>query len=523
MSLKTHLDGENNSLEARASISQKQVGSTVISDNPMENLEDQISVQPDFDSISENIPSDLPEGTISSQETMQNVSFLYNLLEDITPIDFYEESGVVPGNKLTNKHYVVYSVEYLHRLAKSKNWGLAKIEGQIYIFNGSYWVQISKEEMKDFLGKAAEKLGIEVCTSKYHGFKEDLYKQFISSAYRTKNKQHKQTLINFQNGTLELNFDGKTSFRGFDRSDLLTYQLPFNYDPNADCPIFMNYLSQVLPDVDQQSIIAEYISYAFFSTSLLKLEKALILYGSGANGKSVLLDVVKNLLGDENVSNYTLQSLTNETGYQRAMLANKLLNLATEISSKMDTTMFKALVSGENVEARLPYLEPIIIQDYAKLLFSTNELPKDVEQNTAFFRRFILIEFGVTIPESDRDPDLAKKIISSELPGILNWVLRGMDRLHEYKRFTYSVKSEKSIEEYQIQSDSVKLFLSEEQYEPCVQGVIELKFLYLFYRNYCQESGYRPCSSRVFSDRLRRDGYVFDRKNTGYTVNICKK
>ena len=85
------------------------------------------------------------------------------------------------------------------------------------------------------------------------------------------------------------------------------------------------------------------------------------------------------------------------------MIANKLVNYASEISGKLETSIFKQLVSGEPVEARLPYGKPFSITGYAKLIFNCNELPKDVEQTRGYFRRFLIIPFEVTIPEAEQD------------------------------------------------------------------------------------------------------------------------
>jgi putative DNA primase/helicase len=73
--------------------------------------------------------------------------------------------------------------------------------------------------------------------------------------------------------------------------------------------------------------------------------------------------------------------------------------------------------------------------DYAKLIFNCNELPKDVEQTEAYFRRFLIIPFNVTIPEHEQDKELAKKIIDNELSGVFNWVLSGLKRLLMQQRF----------------------------------------------------------------------------------------
>jgi putative DNA primase/helicase len=270
-------------------------------------------------------------------------------------------------------------------------------------------------------------------------------------------------------------------------------------------------------------VLAEFIGYVFVKPKTLKLEKALILFGNGANGKSVFFEIIIAMLGSENVCNYSLHSLTNETGYFRARLADKLLNYASEISPKMDSTFFKQLVSCEPIEARLPYKEPFLISEYAKLMFNTNLLPKEIENNEAFFRRFILIPFSVTIPEEHRDPTLAQTIIEQELDGVFNWVLEGLKRILIKKGFTHSDVINKSIEEYRQQSDTVFMFLEEENYAHDTKKEKPLADLYNFYKEYCSVCGFKGCSRKTFADRLRSLKYSVIRKSQGNMVGVSKK
>ncbi len=90
----------------------------------------------------------------------------------------------------------------------------------------------------------------------------------------------------------------------------------------------------------------------------------------------------QKILGKENISNYSLESLGDQ--YYRAMLANKLLNYSSEISNRLQAEKFKQLTSGEPIEARLPYGQPMTLTNYAKLAFNTNELPKDFGKGKYF-------------------------------------------------------------------------------------------------------------------------------------------
>jgi putative DNA primase/helicase len=461
--------------------------------------------------------------TAERKPILQHDSILSSLLTELKPIDFYEKAGLSDGENITKRHCIVISIEQILAIAKQNLWSLCMSDGFVYCFNGAYWKQITKGELLHFLGQGAEKLGVDAYDARFYMFRESLLKQFMATAYLPKpQRRADEVLINLQNGTYVITPQSQF-LRDFERSDFMTYQLPFIYSPEATAPLFQRYLDRVLPDTKQQQILSEFIAYVFIRQKTLKLEKSLILYGGGANGKSVFFDIITALLGSENVSNFSLQSLTNESGYQRAKLTNKLLNYASEISPNMDSTLFKQLVSREPVEARLPYGEPFVLEDYAKLLFNTNELPRDVEQNEAFFRRFIILHFNVTIPEGERDPELANKIIAAELAGVFNWVLEGLKLLLEQKKFTYSAAIDNLVQQYRQQSDSVQLFLMDAGYVKSTQGQVALKEIYYNYKQYCTESGYRACSLKVCSERLRNQGYELVRKKHGFMVGAEKK
>ena len=453
---------------------------------------------------------------------LDHKSVLAVLLNELKGIDFYQRASLKSGEKINDRHFVIISNEEILNTAKRNYWSLCMSDGFLYVFNGAYWKQLSLSDLKSFLGQAAEKLGVPTYDARYHNFRNDLYKQFVSSAYLPRpERKGNEVLINLKNGTFVISPE-KQYLNPFERADFLTYQLQFDYDEKMQASLFQKYLDKVLPDGEQQKVLAEYIGYVFVKQKVLKLEKALVLYGGGANGKSVFFDIINALLGSENICNYTLESLTNSSGYQRAMLSDKLLNYASEISPKMDSTLFKQLVSGEPVEARLPYKEPFLLRDYAKFIFNTNILPKDVEQNVAFFRRFMLINFNVTIPEDERDPMLASKIIENELPGVFNWVLDGLKRLLTNRNFTPSKAIENAISEYRLQSDSVQFFLEEEGYVPDSGHEITLKEFYGNYKQYCGDTGCRACSRKNFAERMRNLKFEIWRKSSGYVIGIVK-
>ncbi len=157
------------------------------------------------------------------------------------------------------------------------------------MYNGNFWSEIDKETIQKFLGDAAEAMGVPRFTARFYLFKEKLFKQFLSDAFLPTPEISKgKVLINLMNGTFEVSPKG-TKLRSFDPSDFITYQLQFEYEPAATAPLFKAYLDRVLPDQDSQRVLGEYLGYVFIKheSKVLKLEKVLLLYGSGANGKSV--------------------------------------------------------------------------------------------------------------------------------------------------------------------------------------------------------------------------------------------
>ena len=485
-----------------------------------------VSLNPQFDVLKEPETFINHIGELTEQKATPHSEILSELLEQVEPLDFDVEANPNGQDdfKLCQKHFLILSIENVIRVAESNQWGLCKHHDFIYLFNGSYWTEIESEAFQKFLGNAAEKMGVPIFLARHFRFKKQLFEQFLSTAYLDpKTPLADKVLINLKNGTFEVGIE-RTILRPFDRSDFLTYQLPFEYDPAAKAPLFDLYINRVLPDETSRLVLAEYLGYVFVKhgSKSLKEEKALILYGTGANGKSVFFEIVSALLGEQNTSNYSLQSLTDSTGYYRAKLANKLVNYGSEINGRLESSLFKQMVSGEPIEARLPYGNPHVLRQYAKLIFNCNELPKDVEHTNAYFRRFLIIPFDITIPAEEQDKQLHAKIIEHELAGVFNWAMAGLKRLLTQKRFTQCEAAEKSLELYKSQSDSVKMFIIEGDYKSSSTDHTLIKDLYQEYRYFCLEDGFKPVNKSNFKRRLTGYGIVIERRNVGNVAFLSK-
>lgn len=426
----------------------------------------------------------------------------------------------IEGLKLYQKHYLIITIEKMVEKARANEWDLCKRFSYYYVFNGEYWNVINKDDLESFLGKVAEEMGVPRFDSRHYEFKIKLFKQFEASAHLEEPEiQDDTVLINLLNGTFEITPEGQ-NLREFEADDFLTYQMNFKFNPDATAPIFERYLNEVLPDKGSQKVLAEFMGYIF--TRNLKLEKILFLYGSGRNGKSVMFEIIRAMLGKDNISHYGLQNITDDTKYTRAKLVDTLINWASDIGGKLQSNTFKQLASGEPIEARLPYKEPFILRNVCKFAFNTNTLPADVEHTDAFFERFLIIPFNQYIKPEDRDPELAQKIIENELPGVFNWVLDGLNRLLRQGKFSHSQASDDTLKEFRKESDSVALFLDEIGYEPDPEGWIKAKPVYQSYREWTFSEGLKPLAKKNFIKRLDTLGYFTSTKNVGKVIHMKK-
>ncbi len=404
---------------------------------------------------------------------------------------------------------IVLVIDHFGQWLDNLGLGASVLNAFPHLYTGTHWKTVLDADCEAILGRFAENLGVDIIAARFFVFREKLLKQFQSRFGGQPNEaQGSDALVNFCNGTLEIG-DGFQRLREFRKEDYLRYQLPFAYDESATSPLFDRYLERVLPDVQSRTILAEFLGWLFIRN--LKLEKVLVLYGDGHNGKSVFFDVVNALLGEQSVSNYGLAALMKPE--QRPGLARTLLNFGSEIDSKCDPDLFKKLASGEPIEARKLYKDVFIMRDYARLAFNANTLPRETEHTHGFFRRFLIVPFREVISEDEKDPDLAQKIIESELSGVFNWVMKGLKRIRSQRSFSPCHAAENALAEYKRESDSTALFLEEGGWKPDPEETTAKSELYVFYRQFCQDAGYRALNRNNFGKRLLNVHKIEDGKS----------
>jgi putative DNA primase/helicase len=425
--------------------------------------------------------------------------------------------------KPTQKQIIVLGVDYLLNLCKANEWQLAAQHGRVYVYNGAYWQAVDENDMKQFLGQALEKMGVRFVDAKYFRFRDDLTKQFFTSAHLPAPERDRGTVcINLRNGTLSVGIDGSVQLREFRPEDFLRYQLGFDYDPAATAPKWQSYLNDVLPDAEVQRALAEAAALAFVPSSVLKLEKIPVLHGSGSNGKSVFQDTFRAVLGRENVSGHSLKLLTgNENA--RADLQDRLINISSEIGGIADSEVFKLLASGEPVSAKILYQDVHTMEDYGRLVCNANKLPAEVENSHAFFRRFLIIPFSVTVDPAKKDTNLSKKIIETELPGVLNWILEGLARLLKQNDFSPCRAADQALQQYRHESNTVSLWLEDASYTVSTSGhELPRGTMLNEYQAFCKAEGFKAVGGKVFSQRMQAAGFEKYRKSGGYFYPAIK-
>ncbi|WP_024786791.1 MULTISPECIES: phage/plasmid primase, P4 family [unclassified Lebetimonas] len=460
-----------------------------------------------------------------SKEKKELISSLLANVEKINIIDYAKEKlGYIPSyNKdgeplpLKQKHLKVALIEYFNDIANSNNWKITKDKSEtIYLFNGAYWIPFYKDDIVYLLREFIIKTGIPLIEAKDELFKEKLYKQFLSEIEPFYKKSNNLSVINLLNGTLDLE---NMQLKKFDYKDFLTYQLPFAYDEKAVNELWLQFLDEVLPDKETQRTLQEVIGSIFVKG--IKLEYATFLYGSGANGKSVVMEVIAGVLGRENVSFYSLDDLMQE--HYRALIKDKLLNFGSENNTKkLQSDTFKKLASGEPIGARQKYGKPFTMENYARLIFAVNQMKlKEIEYTDGFFRRFLIIPFKRTIPREKRDKKLHLKILQNPA-GVLNWIIDGAKRVLINEDVFISNECKEARKQFIKDIDSVLQFLDENNYKKSDYFRKYIKDFYNEYKEWSFESGIRPVGKREFSKRLEALGYI-KRKDKNWYFLIEKK
>lgn len=305
--------------------------------------------------------------------------------------------------------------------------------------------------------------------------------------------------INVRNGLLEWSGE-RPVLRPHDPEIVSTIQIPIAWNPEARCPRIEAFLASVVPDAIK--FVLEVIGYALLPANPLRV--AVLLLGPGRNGKSVLLMMVKALIGAENVSVVPLQVMT-ENRFAAAELFGKLANICGDLDARAlkQTDSFKMLTGGDPMLAERKHRDHFTFQPFALPIFSANEPPQSSDQTEAWFDRWIVVPMERRIPESEIDPHLASKLTTrEELEGLLVLAVEGLQRVMARGRFDLPDSVQRARLAYRERLDTVAGFVGEEcQLEP--DAWTQRSALYVAYRRWATDGGRLPVSAATFNEHLR--------------------
>lgn len=223
--------------------------------------------------------------------------------------------------------------------------------------------------------------------------------------------------------------------------------IPINYDSTADCLLFKQFVEDTFYP-EEINTIQEFIGSMLYRKYFIK--KAGILLGETNTGKTTLINILINFIGEKNKTGIALQKLTSGNDFAKLSLKDRHLNCFDDLSFKdlQDEGAFKVAVGGGFISAEEKFGDNIEFKNFAKMLFATNQIPPAKNNHDlAYYIRWIV--FRLDNPVIDGDPFLSDKI-KEENPGILNWALIGLERALNNNKFSYNKTAEeiKEIMEY---------------------------------------------------------------------------
>ena len=375
---------------------------------------------------------------------------------------------------------------------------------QVLCYKDGYFQYNGEAIIKE---KSEEIFGALIST---HGVNEIIGHVQRSTHIDRDNVDANPTLLNFENGLYNI----KTNeFTPHTPNHIITARIPVKYDPNADCPEIKQFLRDIVEIKEDAVLLEEILGFCLYRRYFIK--KAIMLTGGGDNGKSIYLNLIEHFLGKENCSSIVLQRLTLKDRFTNAFLVGKLANIAGDLSSDAlkDTGMFKMLTGGDYVPAEIKGGNIFKFLNSAKMLFSANEIPGTDDLTSAFWTRWVIIEFPFKFVDDPKLEYEKKKVAEEllleklttpeEMSGFLNWALKRLKRLLEKRVFSYDKSTEEIEEEYRTLSSNIYGFVK----EWCVTGSdkrISKTDLYNAYTLYCDWKKKYPETKNMLGRELPR-------------------
>lgn len=398
-------------------------------------------------------------------------------------------------------------------------------EPYVYVPEDGIYCRFGWNDMGDALYDAMRELGV-----KDGDFgKIDTLVRLIMRAISSKEAPLDNSVVVMTNGVFDTS---DHQLKPYNERFIASSKVDYGYEPQMVPERWMIFLNQMLPNKEHQKLLQEVLAMAYIDRTKVKLEYLTILKGTGANGKSVVFSTVLKLLGQDNVSTFSISDLINSKREQNVAACNgKRMNYCSEIRtseiSLNNADAFKALVSGEPVMARALYHEPFKACNIPILLANANMLPRITDPSLSIQRRIIIIPFDVHVCADDQDRELAR-YIEDEISGVFNWVMEGLWRLQNNGyRLSVPQDIENLVREYVNEFSSVGRWLLESRFfarwnANCSAQATDMQVtpFYKMYCSWCGRNLEKAVSRNQFIQELTEKGFPKKRKAEGYCIPV---
>lgn len=326
-------------------------------------------------------------------------------------------------------------------------------------------------------------------------------------------------LIAFKNGIYDLVND---TILPFSPETIITNKIKWDYNPEAYSELVDNTLNKIAcNDTQVRQLLEEAIGYCLYRRN--ELGKAFILIGDQSNGKSTFLDMVKTMLGEDNISSLDLGELGDR--FKTAELFGKLANIGDDIGDEFipNAAVFRKLVTGERLSVERKGQDPFEFNNYSKMLFSANNIPRMKDKTGAVQRRLVIIPFDArfTAEDPDFDPYIKYKLRDQEcMEYLIKIGLEGLKRVLKNQQFTTSDRVVKELTEYEEANNPILGFFNEIGIEEVENEAT--RDIYKRYQVYCSENNLQALSNIEFSKQVKaKFGFdIVDRKIDGKKYRV---
>lgn len=294
---------------------------------------------------------------------------------------------------------------------------LCVVEGAIHYFDGKCYAPALSDELRITISNLLIDLGASPTDVRKMGA--------MPLDVVMEKRRVRENALCFDNGVFDLSTSTFTP--GFSRERVVVERMDYAYDERASCPRFSAFLDEIMPDKNEQAAMLEFFSLAYIDRRRVSVEKMALFVGKGANGKSVLFDILQRTLGSDNISTLDPAQLSDDK--MLPYVAHARLNFAPDVkrSSAFDSAL-KALSSGQRVTARRIFAdaEQIVCPP---IIFALNDYPRLLDTSDGFFRRLLVFPFDVQIPPDRQDKTLSDTICRAERPAIFSLLMRSRANL----------------------------------------------------------------------------------------------